>query len=219
MKIGMIGAGALGQALARRLAAAGHDIALANSRGAGAVREVAAALGCRPASAQEAAVHGEVVVISVPLRAIAQLPAEQIGARLAIDTCNYYPARDGEIAGLERGGETTTGLLRKALPAARLAKAFNSVLARDLARGGATTASGRPHALPIAADNEAAAAIAAALVRDAGFDPVMTGSIADSWRFERARPAYCRVLDADELAAIVAATRREDFTPEGSWRR
>lgn len=218
MRIGFIGAGRLGQALAGRLVAAGHEVMVSNSRGADAVRETADRLGCRAGSAEEAARFGPVTVVSVPLTAFAALPAAAIGQRIVIDTCNYYPGRDGDHPELETGPETTSGLLQRQLPKAVVVKAFNSVLAAQLAQGGAEMPPGQRHALPIASDDAEAAALVAGLVRDAGFDPVIDGGLADSWRFERARPAYCRPLPVADLRAALAATGRDDFVAEGSWR-
>ena len=218
MRIGFIGAGRLGQALAQRLVAAGHEVMLSNSRGREAVAPIAARLGCAAGAAAEAARFGDIVVVSVPLNAFDALPAQAIGGRIVVDTCNYYPQRDGERPELERGGETTSGLLQKALPEAVLVKAFNSALATHLARGGAPTPDGLRHALPYASDVAQAAAIGARLIGDAGFDPVFCGSLAESWRFERARPAYCRALAADALRQALARTQAADFVPEGSWR-
>jgi hypothetical protein len=218
MQIGLIGAGRLGQALAKRLVAAGHTIMLSNSRGVEAVRDTAERLGCRAGATEDAAKFGGVVVVSVPLKAFAALPAVAIGRRTVVDTCNYYPERDGLYPDLEGGAETTSGLLQKTLPHAVVVKAFNSVLASHLARGGAVLPGGGRHALPYAADDLTMGSLVAQLVMDAGFDAVFTGPIKESWRFERARPGYCRVLDAHGLCALLETTWRTDFVPEGSWR-
>ena len=218
MKIGMIGAGKLGSALAKRLVAGGHEVMISNSRGAAAVSAIAAELHCEPGSASEAACFGDVVVVTVPLKSFGNLPVAEIGGRIVIDTCNYYPDRDGHREDLETGRETTSGLLQKALPRARIVKAFNSILSAHLAAGGAKTSNRTLHAVPIASDDAGAAKLVAGLIRDAGFDPVQAGAISDSWKFERARPAYSRPLDANQLRAALARTKRSDFVAEGSWR-
>ncbi len=218
MRIGFVGSGRLGQALAQRLIVAGHDVMLSNSRGPEALAPVAARLGCRAGSSAEAAAYGDVVVVSVPLKAFGHLPASAIGRRVVVDTCNYYPDRDGIHPGLERGGETTSGLLQMAVPDAAVVKAFNSVLAPHLAQGGIPTQDGRRHALPYASDSAGGASIGERLIVDAGFDPVFCGRLGESWRFERARPAYCRALPAGALREILERTQATDFVPEGSWR-
>lgn len=218
MKIGIIGAGAIGKALARRLVNAGHEIMIANSRGADAVRETAEALGCVAGTAEDAAAFGDVVVVTVPLDQFDVLPASAIGDRIVIDTCNYYPDRDGVRAEFEDGSETTSGRLQKTLSSAEVVKAFNSILAGQLAAGGAETPSGGRHALPIASDSVEAAGIVAGIVNDTGLEAVYAGPLAESWRFERARPVYCRPLDAAALRRALERTLRSDFVQEGSWR-
>ena len=218
MKIGIIGAGRIGQALARRLVPAGHRIMVANSRGAEAVRKVAQSLGCLSGAAQDAARFGDVVVVTVPLNQFGNLPVAAIGRRIVIDTCNYYPGRDGDHSEFETGPETTSGALQRALPEATVVKAFNSILATHLATGGVATPTGHRHALPIASDDRDAANIVAGIVSDTGLDPVFAGPLAESWKFERARPAYCQPIDAEALRAALAVTTKDDWVPEGSWR-
>ena len=216
MKIGVIGAGKLASALARRLVAGGHDVMISNSRGIEGVRDIAAQIGCQPGSAADAARFGEIVVVSIPLKDFGSLPIEAIGDKIVIDTGNYYPNREGVRPEFENGLETTSGYLQKLLPQARVVKAYNSILASHLAAGGAAIAGAR-HALPIASDDAAAAELVEDIVRDTGLDPVNAGTLADSWKFERARPVYCRPLNAAELRTGLDRTQRSDFVAEGSW--
>lgn len=219
MKIAILGIGRIGSSLARAFAAAGHDVRLANRSGGAALAALAAETGAQPAaSAADAAQGADLVVVSVPLHQFAQLPAAAIGGAVVIDTCNYYPGRDGAIAALDRAETTTSEILAAHLDQAKVVKAFNSILAEDLARGGRDLGAGLRQALPIAADDATAKAVVAGLVRAAGLDPVDAGVLREGWRFERARPAYCRALPADALRAALAATTRGDFVAEGSWR-
>jgi predicted dinucleotide-binding enzyme len=216
MKIGIIGAGKLASALARRLVVGGHEVVISNSRGVEGVRDIAAGIGCRPGSAEDAARFGDVVVVSIPLKDYAALPLEAIGDKVVIDTGNYYPYREGVRAEFEDGSETTSSYLQKLLPRARVVKAYNSILAPHLAQGGADVAAGR-HALPIAGDDETAVDLVAGLVSDTGLEPIHAGTLAQSWKFERARPVYCRPLNAAELRTGLEKTERTDFVAEGSW--
>ena len=217
MKIGVIGAGKLASALARRLELGGHEVMISNSRGVEGVRDIAAALGCQPGSAEDAARFGDVVVVSVPLKNVEALPIAAIGDKVVIDTCNYYPNREGVLQQFEDGSETPSGYLQILLARARLVKAFNSILYAHLAQGGAVLADGSRHALPIAGNDPAAVELVADIVHDCGLDPVVAGTLAESWKFERARPVYCRVLNAAQLREGLEATSRADFVPEGSW--
>jgi 8-hydroxy-5-deazaflavin:NADPH oxidoreductase len=124
---------------------------------------------------------GEAIVC----RQLSQVRCRAHSRRIVVDTCNYYPERDGLVPGLEGTAETTSGLLQKTLPNVVVVKAFNSVLASHLARGGAVLPDGGRHALPYAADDLAMCGLVAQLVKDAGFDAVFAGPIKESWRFER----------------------------------
>ena len=86
MKIGMIGAGRLGMALAKRLIMAGHEVMVSNSRGREAVAETARAAGCLPGSAEEAAAFSDVTVVSIPLKPFGQLPPQLLAGHIVIDT-------------------------------------------------------------------------------------------------------------------------------------
>ena len=172
MRIGFVGSGRLGQALAKRLVAAGHDIMISNSRGREAVLQTAQDIGCQAGSASDAARFGDIVVVSVPLSAFVLLAGR--GDRRSESSSNmqtHYPTRDGVRPELENGGETTSSLLQKTLPKAVVVKAFNSVLASHLARGGVATPDGERHALPIASDDPAAGAIVGKLEKTPGSPP------------------------------------------------
>src|SRR5688572_4833357 len=101
MRIGIIGAGMIGGTLARRLTQLGHEVAIANSRGPETLKELASEVGARAVTATEAARSGEVVIVTIPQKAVKDLPsglfADVPRDVVVIDTGNYYPARDGRI--------------------------------------------------------------------------------------------------------------------------
>jgi 8-hydroxy-5-deazaflavin:NADPH oxidoreductase len=183
VKIGIIGAGNIGGTLTRKLAAAGHAIKLAGSKGADAVREQAEAVGAEPVVAADVVKDVDVVILSIPFAALpdvaglyAAVPVEMV----VIDTSNYYPQRDGRIAAVEEGQpESPWGSEMLGRP---VVKAFNTALARTLAeRGRAPGAEGRI-AQPVAGDDARGRALAAEVVDAAVFDAVGAGDLAASWR-------------------------------------
>ena len=107
MKIGIIGAGMIGGTLARRLAQLGHDVAIANSRGPATLTALASEVGARAVTAAEAARSGEIVIVTIPQKAVNDLPSNLFANVprdvVVIDTGNYYPARDGSIPPIEQG--------------------------------------------------------------------------------------------------------------------
>lgn len=210
MKIGLVGAGNIGGTLATLLLRAGHEVAVSNSRGpetlAGAVAELGPS--ARAVTAAEAAAFGEVVVVSIPLGRFRELPAEPFAGRVVVDSNNYYPQRDGQIAELDAGEATSTGLLAEHLPGARVVKAFNTISfehLRDKGRPDAPTADRL--AVPIAGDDAAAKAVLTDLIDQIGFTAVDTGALADSWRQQPDTPVYGAEAGPAEATALIAQAR------------
>ncbi len=218
MKIGIVGVGPIGEALARLAVDRGHQVRIGSRRPA-ALADLAEAIGCVVGAPDEAAAFGEIVVAAIPLGARTSLPRAAIGRRIVIDAMNYYPERDGQIAVLDARKTTTSELVAVTLPDARIVKAFNAILARDLPIGARPPTASCRRALPIAGDDTPAKDAVAMLHDQFGFDVMDTGALSDSWLFERAKPAYCIPLDAAGLRAALQAASRDEELPEGSWRR
>ena len=208
MKIGIIGAGFVGRSIAKLALQAGHDVMLSNSRGPQTLFSLRPMIGCQVGSADEAAEFGEVVVIAVPLSAINALPAAGIKNKHVIDAVNYYPQRDGDIAELDSGQTTTSELLARNLPTARITKAFNAIPMTQLESDGLPAGAENRRALPLAGDDQEGKAIAAALYDAFGFDALDVGPLSEGWRFERGTPAYCVPMSRLALAATLAQTTR-----------
>lgn len=208
--VGIIGAGHIGSALAEGLVARGYDVVISNSRGPETLAGLVDRLGgrARAATAAEAAEAADWAVVTVPLKAIGDVPAAPLAGKIVLDTNNYYWERDGRIAALEDKTTTTTALVQAHLAGARVVKAFNHIPAADILTTGAPAGTPGRRALAIASDHADAAALATALYDAFGFDTVDIGSVAESWRVERDQPAYVVRQDADELRANLARATR-----------
>jgi 8-hydroxy-5-deazaflavin:NADPH oxidoreductase len=214
--VGILGAGEIGGSLGELLAQAGHEVMI-SSRHLQERREQAAALGCRMGTLTEAAAFGEVVIIALPPGAFVDIPVSALAGKVVVDATNYYPTRDGAIPELDERRTTTSERLAQRLPGARLVKAFNSILAMDLPRKGRPPIEGGLRALPIAGDDAAAKALVTEMHAQLGFDVLDTGGLADSWRFERAKPGYCIPLNVDQLRAALNTAERDKELPHRSW--
>ena len=190
--VGIIGSGMIGGTVARLSVAAGHRVVLSNSRGPETLQELVAELGplATAATAEQAAEAGDLVVVSVPVKAFAEIPAKGLAGTPVLDTGNYYPQRDGHIAELDTGALTSSGLLQSCLPDAHVVKVFNNIFFRHL--GSLARPRGAPDrsALPIAGDDEQAKAAVAAYLDWIGYDAVDAGPLAESWRQEPGTPVY-----------------------------
>ncbi|WP_341539085.1 NADPH-dependent F420 reductase [Agromyces fucosus] len=208
--IGIIGAGNIGGALARKLVELGHRVTIANSRGPETLAELVAELGpnASAGTAAEAAEAGEFVIVTVPLKAYRDIPVAPLAGKIVIDTNNYYWERDGRIAELDSGEATVSGLLQAHLPESKVAKGFNNILAASILTDGTPAGTPGRRALSTASDFDDAAALVTALLDDFGFDSVEFGPLSESWRAERDQPAYVTPQTREELVANLARAER-----------
>jgi predicted dinucleotide-binding enzyme len=218
MQIGIVGAGYIGQAVARASLKAGHRVMLSNSRGARSLADLATEIGVEVGSVEEAVAFGDIVLVAVPLKNYPALPAAPFAGKIVIDTGNYYPRRDGAIAALDDQSTTTSELLARQLTGAKIVKGFNAILAAQIVSDAKAAGTPGRRALPIAGDNGKAKQTVTVFLDSIGFDVVDLGPLAEGWRVERARPAYCIPMDKIRLQATIEKTSRTDFVPEGSWR-
>ncbi len=132
--VGLIGSGRIGGTVAKLAVAAGHPVILSNSRGPETLADLAAELGplARAGTGQEAAEAGDLVVVTIPLRAFQDVPAGPLAGKVVIDTCNYYPQRDGQIPDLDSGALTSSELIQRHLAGSALVKVFNNIFFKHL---------------------------------------------------------------------------------------
>ena len=190
--LGLIGSGRIGGTVARLAVDAGYDVVLSNSRGPETLAGLVEELGphARAATPAEAAEAGDLVVVSVPLRAYRDVPVEPLAGKVVIDTNNYYPQRDGHISELDDRSATSSELLQRHLPTSKVVKAFNNIYFGHL--GSLARPAGSPErtALPISGDDPEAKATVADFLDAIGYDTVDQGPLAESWRCEPGSPVY-----------------------------
>ncbi|MFD1721694.1 NADPH-dependent F420 reductase [Amnibacterium endophyticum] len=209
--IGLIGAGNIGSQLARLGLRHGYRVVISNSRGPETLADLVADLGdgARAATAEEAAEAGDVVVVTIPLKNIDQVPVAPLRGKLVIDTNNYYPQRDGRIRPLDDATDTTAGLLQAHLPESRVVKAFNHIMAADLTTKGSEPGTDGRRALAVFGDDADARATVEAMIDEFGFDAVDAGPLSESWRSERDQPGYVKPMDADQLRDALTKAERD----------
>jgi predicted dinucleotide-binding enzyme len=208
--IGIIGAGHIGSAVARKAVELGYDVVISNSRGPETLTELATELGpnARAATSAEAAAAGDFAVVTVPLKNYRDIPVEPLAGKIVIDTNNYYWERDGRIPALDKGEATTSGLLQEHLPDSKVAKGFNHMMASQIGTDGTLPGTPDRRALATASDYPEAAELATRLYDEFGFDTVNVGLLTESWRVERDRPAYVIRQNEAELKENLAQAPR-----------
>lgn len=221
MKIGIIGAGAIGSVLSKKLSANGHQVTIANSKEPETVSAEALAFGATAGITKEAIIDKDVLIISIPfsqINNIANVIKENIDERtIIIDTGNYYPVRDGSIDEILEGKPESVWVSQKlGLP---VAKAWNSVGAPVLKNNGYPSGMQERLAVPFTAEDENSSKVVKQLIEETGFDAFYVGNLQVSYRFQPGQPSYSTSLNLSELKEAIkqshtasnAALRREDF--------
>jgi predicted dinucleotide-binding enzyme len=205
MRIGIVGAGMIGSTMAKLWVDAGHDVRLA-SRHPDRLQPLVEELGATASAGtpSDAARFGDVVMLTVPLRAVPDLAPELaplVAGKIVLDTGNAYDKRDGDRAREAKGHPDGSAAWAAAMfPGARWVKAFNTVHFRTLETE--AHRDGDRMGIPLASDDEDAMSVAARLVRDAGFDPVIVGPLARGKEFEPGTPPYNTGMSGTELGRI-----------------
>jgi predicted dinucleotide-binding enzyme len=189
--LGVIGSGHIGGTVARLAVKAGYEVVLSNSRAPQTLDALVAELGpaARSAYPREAATAGDLVLVSIPLAAYLSLPGSAFDGKTVLDTGNYYPARDGQIAPLDSRALTGSEYLATFLPGARVAKVFNNIFYQHLLHLARPAGAADRSYLPVAAD-DAPLAGATAFLDAIGYGTAGYGPLSAGWRQEPGTPVY-----------------------------
>jgi predicted dinucleotide-binding enzyme len=206
MRIGIIGSGRIGGTLARLLARAGHEVAIANSRGPESLRDLIAEIGslAQAADVDGAAEFGDVVILAAPWRAHDALPSPSVLAgKIVVDAMNPYTGEGGLF---DLGDDTSSEVIARRLPGTRLVKAFNTIHWQRLGNEGRPgTPVERRLAAFLAGDDPQAKGTIARLIEEIGFAPIDTGTLREGGRRQEPGTAlYNRPLTGEEATRLVA---------------
>jgi predicted dinucleotide-binding enzyme len=190
--VGLIGSGRIGSTVARLAVDAGHGVVLSNSRGPETLRELAAELGprARAAAREEAAEAGDIVLVSVPVKAYTKLAGAPLAGKAVLDTGNYYPARDGQIPEIDNGTFFDSEYLQEQLTGAEVVKVFNNIFFRHLLNLARPAGAADRSYLPIAGDSATAKGAVIEFLDSIGYGTIDSGLLADGWRQLPGTPVY-----------------------------
>jgi predicted dinucleotide-binding enzyme len=211
MKIGIIGAGNIGSALAGYFHKLQHTVWIANSRGPGTLSKVAQETGATPVNLSEVAKEVDLLVIAIPMKSVLSLPNDLLAslpmASPNIDTGNYYPLRDGFITEIDQGMVESEWTSRKL--GRPVTKVFNNIVADSLVHKGLPKGSMGRIALPVSGDDVKAKQLVIALLDQMGFDAMDAGPLSESWHYQPGTPAYCPDPTIRQLPSLLERANRE----------
>ena len=133
MKIGIIGAGAIGTTIAKHLTEAGYEVVISNSRGADTLKDKIKQIGGNiiAGSVQEAA-EADVVFLAVRWEhAQEALTPVTLAGKILVDVTN---ASLPEFIAAEPGSKTSSEIVSQWAKGSKVVKAFNTLYANILAQ-------------------------------------------------------------------------------------
>jgi len=201
----------MGGTLIRQYSTAGHSVKMANSSGIEKLKNLALETGASAVTLADVVTDVDVIVITIPLIGILKLPQHLFKNTSAnttiIDTCNYYPIRDGIIEDIEDGMIESVWVSNQLQRP--VIKAYNNILYRSLVNSGLPKGSASRLALPIAGDDKQSKDLVSILIDHSGFDSLDYGSLQDSWKQQPGSPVYCTDLTLPQLKKSIEKARKE----------
>lgn len=205
MNISVIGTGAIGGTIAQKLAQAGHQVKIANSKGKESLTEFAQNIGAEASDLENIAQNTEILILSVPFSVVKSLPKTIFEtlptSAIVVDTGNYYPEfRDETITEIDNGTPESVWVSEQI--GRKVIKAFNALLAFSLQNLGKEKSAENRLAMQVSGDDEHQKKIVMQLVEDCGFEAFDNGNLQNSWSQQPNSAGYCCDYTAEELRKI-----------------
>jgi predicted dinucleotide-binding enzyme len=213
MKIGIIGTGSIGSLLVCQFTKAGHEVKMVNSSGLEKLKPLAKETGAKPVELADVVKNVDVIVLSIPFGKVANLPKDlfmNVAPEIPIiDTCNYYPVRDGNVKEVDDGMIESLWVSKNI--GRPVVKAYQAIMAGPLASTGRPKGSADRIALPVSSNNKHDFQIVSSLINDSGYDVFDGGTLEESWKFQPGGAGYCTDLPLNLFPEAVNLTKKEDL--------
>lgn len=207
-RLGIVGAGKLGLALARAALAAGYDVALS---GSGSVDRITLqvevlAPGANPMTTDEVVEFADTIVLALPMHRFRELPADLFNGKVLIDAMNHWPETDGDDPTLAEAPTGTSSVVQSHFPGARIVKSLNQLGYHELDELQRKPHSSDRIAIAAAGDDRLAVRAAMHLIDRLGFDAVDAGPLANGRLLEPDGSPYATTYTAPQLKRRLAGT-------------
>ena len=207
-KVGVIGAGRSGTAVARLALARGHVVRVANAHGGDGLRLILEVMapGAVASGVVEAITNSDIIMLAIPLNGYRSLPAADLAGKIVVDMMNYWRDVDGVLPELESGTRSSSEVVQAFLPASQLVKTLNHIDYAEMSEDARPPGSPQRRALAIAGDDPGAKGVVQSIVENLGFDVVDAGPLSRSRLLEPGSPLFSGRCTAYSLRALLAGT-------------
>ena len=207
LRVGIVGAGKFGTALARAAVAAGYDVAIS---GSGPAEDIALTVdvlapGARATTTDEVVRHADIIVLAVPTHRFRELSRDRFAGKILIDAMNYWEPVDGDDPELTTAADGTSTIVQQHFPSARVVKSLNQLGYHQLEEN--LRPKGAPNRIAIAAagDDRLAVRRVMRLIDRLGFDPVDAGPLSNGLALEPDGSPIATTYSADQLSKLVSS--------------
>lgn len=203
-RIGIIGSGRLGTAVAKQAVRAGYEVRIANSRGPDSLSLILKILlpGVSAAAVETAISKSDVVILALPLNQYKSLNPELFAGKIVIDAMNYWPPTEGDIPEFMDKSSTSSEYIQDYLSEARVVKTLNHIAYNELEQHAQPADAVDRRALALAGNSVKAKQMVAAFIHDLGFDAVDMGDLPGGRKFQPDTALFNTRRTATELKTI-----------------
>ena len=206
VRLGVVGAGKIGTAIARAAVAGAYDVAISGSGDVERIQLIVEVLapGARALTTANVVRHADLIVLAVPMHRFRELPAELFAGKILVDAMNYWEEIDGSDEDLASAPMGTSVVVQQHFPLSRVVKSLNHLGYFKFDQG--RRPHGAPDRLGIAAAGNDPDAVAAVmrLIDQLGFDAVYAGSLDRGVTLQPGGPVFGIGLEARKLTRLLS---------------
>jgi 8-hydroxy-5-deazaflavin:NADPH oxidoreductase len=207
MRLGIVGAGKIGTAVARAAVAGGYDVAMS---GSGAVERIeliveVLAPGAHAATTGDVVLHADLIILAVPMHRFRELPGDLFAGKILVDAMNYWKEIDGGDEELAIAPTGTSVVVQQRFPSARVVKSLNHLGYFKFEQGRRPRGSSGRLAMAAAGDDPVAVAAVMQLIDRLGFDAVDAGTLNAGVSLQPGGSVFGIGYSADELSKLLLA--------------
>ena len=205
-RLGIVGAGKAGTAIARAAVAGGYDVAISGSGPAGRIELIVEVLapGARALTTDEVAAYAGIIVLAIPLHRFRELRPELFAGKILVDAMNYWDEIDGVDGPFATAPAGTSTLVQEWFSSARVVKSFNHLGYFKFEKSRLPKGAEGRIAMAAAGDDRAAVAAVLELLDALGFDPVDGGRLDAGLALQPGGPVFGAGHTARELSDLLS---------------